>query len=66
MLDRVREAYPDHTIHIDANCGYTLDDPIWQAIDKYKLAMVEQPLAFDDVHDHATLQARAGHVLTTC
>jgi O-succinylbenzoate synthase len=46
MLDRVRQAFPDFTFHIDSNCGYALDDPIWESIDTYQLAMVEQPLAY--------------------
>ena len=58
MLDAVRDAFPHHVFHVDTNCGYALDDHIWSVIDKYKLAMVEQPLAYDDLNDHATLQQR--------
>lgn len=57
MLRAVRGAYPDHTFHIDCNSGYTLEDvELFKAIDEFNLAMIEQPLAFDDVNDHAKLQ----------
>jgi O-succinylbenzoate synthase len=41
----------------DANSAYTLDDlPLLQALDEFGLTMIEQPLAHDDIIDHATLQ----------
>ena len=59
MLRAVRERHPDHAFHIDCNCGYGLDDlPMFQEIDELHLAMIEQPLAHDDLVDHATLQAQ--------
>jgi O-succinylbenzoate synthase len=43
----------------DANNAYTLDDTDrLAALDPLHLMMVEQPLAWDDVMQHATLQAR--------
>ena len=57
MLDKVRESFPYYTFRIDTNCDYLLEDLIWSVIDKYNLAMVEQPLVFDDLHCHAKLQA---------
>ncbi|MBP88560.1 MAG: o-succinylbenzoate synthase [Planctomycetaceae bacterium] len=57
MLRAVRKQHPDHTFHIDCNSGYSLDDAsLFQTIDEFNLAMIEQPLAHDDVHDHAKLQ----------
>ena len=57
MLDAVRSVYPDLTIHIDCNSAYTLDDlPMLKSLDKYHLAMIEQPLMHDDLIDHAKLQ----------
>jgi len=58
MLREVRQHFPDHTIHIDCNSGYRLDDiDLFRQIDEFQLAMVEQPLAHDDLLDHAKLQA---------
>lgn len=58
MVARVREAFPDATIHVDCNCGFSLMDlPMFRELDQLDLAMIEQPLAFDDLLDHARLQA---------
>jgi len=58
MLRAVRRAYPDATIHIDCNSGYRLTDlALFREIDELRLAMIEQPLAHDDLVDHAKLQA---------
>ncbi len=57
MVAAVRRAFPDLTMHIDCNSGYTLDDlPMFRQLDAYNLAMIEQPLAYDDLLDHAELQ----------
>jgi len=57
MVRAVRRQHPAHPIHIDCNSGYTLDDlPMFQTLDEFDLAMIEQPLAHDDLLDHATLQ----------
>ncbi len=56
MLTAVRRQHPDHTFHIDCNSGYQLSDlPLFRQIDEFQLAMIEQPLAHDDLNDHATL-----------
>lgn len=61
MVAAVRRAFPDLTMHIDCNSAYTLDElPMFQELDRYNLAMIEQPLAHDDLLDHAQLQ-RAIH-----
>ena len=57
MIKEVRRAFPDTVIHIDCNSGYTLaamDE--FKELDKYELAMIEQPLPYDDLLDHAELQ----------
>src|SRR5690606_30379177 len=41
----------------DANSAYTLEDiQLLKKLDAYELLMIEQPLAHDDIVDHATLQ----------
>src|SRR5699024_10977535 len=54
-----REAFP-HTPEMgDANSAYMLDDlDHLKQLDQYNLMMIEQPLASDDIIDHATLQAQ--------
>lgn len=59
MLRAVRQAFPRHTFHIDCNSGYRLgDSPLFHEVDELNLAMIEQPLAHDDLIDHAALQAQ--------
>jgi O-succinylbenzoate synthase len=59
MVAAVRAAFPDLVCHVDCNSAYTLDDmSLFEALDEYGLAMIEQPLMFDDLIDHATLQSR--------
>jgi O-succinylbenzoate synthase len=56
MLEAVRNRFPDAVFHIDCNSGYTLrDTALFQEIDRFNLAMIEQPLRHDDLHDHAAL-----------
>jgi O-succinylbenzoate synthase len=58
MVRKVRERFPHTTIHIDCNSGYSLSDTaMFQALDEFNLAMIEQPLAHDDLIDHAKLQS---------
>jgi O-succinylbenzoate synthase len=58
MVRKVRERFPHLTIHIDCNSGYSLaDTAMFQALDEFHLAMIEQPLAHDDLVDHAKLQS---------
>ncbi|HUG19397.1 MAG TPA: o-succinylbenzoate synthase [Planctomycetaceae bacterium] len=57
MLAEVRKAFPKQTFHIDCNSGYRLSDlDLFKKIDEFELAMIEQPLAHDDLLDHAELQ----------
>ena len=56
----VREALgPDAPLMVDANNAYTLEDmDTLKQLDAFNLVMIEQPLAWDDVVRHATLQAQ--------
>src|SRR5262249_6545191 len=57
MVRAVRQAFPTTGFHIDCNSGYGLGDaPLFRALAEFGLAMYEQPLAHDDLLDHAALQ----------
>lgn len=57
-LRAVRRAYPEAPVMADANNAYTLDNiDTFRALDELQLMMYEQPLAWNDIVDHATLQA---------
>ena len=44
-------------MHIDCNSGFTLDDiEMFRKLDRLDLKMIEQPLGYDDLIDHAELQ----------
>lgn len=59
MLQAVRKRFPDQTFHIDCNSGYRLSDvSLFQHVDEFQLAMIEQPLAYDDLLDHSRLQTQ--------
>ncbi len=54
-----REAFPDIRLTVDANSAYTLADTArLRALDAFDLTYIEQPLAWDDLVDHAALQGR--------
>ena len=56
MLKAVRSTFPNEKLHIDCNSGYSLDDlEMFKKIDKFNLEFIEQPLANDDILDHAEL-----------
>lgn len=53
----VREALPDVPLTVDANSAYRLTDARrLQQLDSFDLDYIEQPLAHDDLLDHAELQ----------
>lgn len=57
VLEAVRAAYPDVHLTVDANCSYTLADlAVLRRMDGFGLDYIEQPLAWNDIHDHACLQ----------
>lgn len=56
-VEAVRKALPDVPLMVDANNAYSLDDlDTLKALDGFNLIMIEQPLAYDDIIDHAKLQ----------
>ncbi len=59
MIAAVRRAFPDIPLMADANSAYTLEDADrLAALDGFQLMMIEQPLHWDDLYEHALLQAR--------
>lgn len=53
----VREAWPDLPLQVDANSIYHLSDAEHLAqLDQFDLLLIEQPLAHDDIFDHAQLK----------
>lgn len=56
-IQALRQRFPEAVMHIDCNSGFTLDDlALFHELDRCGLAMIEQPLAHDDLIDHARLQ----------
>jgi O-succinylbenzoate synthase len=61
LVDAVRNRFPNLPLMADANSAYTLADlPLLEQLDDYDLMMIEQPLAHDDIADHALLQKEIG------
>lgn len=57
VVRTVRGAYPEGLLSVDANTAYTLADTAHlRQLDDFDLLMIEQPLAHDDMVDHAALQ----------
>jgi len=59
VVRQVRERFPSIKLMADANSAYTLKDAAHlKRLDDFYLMMIEQPLAHDDIIDHAELQAK--------
>jgi O-succinylbenzoate synthase len=57
VLDRIRAKFPRIALMADANSAYTLADLAHlKQFDRFYLMMIEQPLGWDDIIDHAKLQ----------
>ncbi|MDQ0268366.1 o-succinylbenzoate synthase [Cytobacillus purgationiresistens] len=57
VMRQVREQFPDILLMADANSAYRLSDiDHLKQLDEFNLMMIEQPLASDDIVDHAKLQ----------
>jgi O-succinylbenzoate synthase len=57
LVAAVRARHPDVPLMVDANSAYHIEDaPLFKALDPYGLMMIEQPLAWDDIVEHARLQ----------
>ncbi len=58
VIKAVRAEFGDILLMGDANSAYTLDDiDRLKSLDEFGLMMLEQPLPYDDIIDHAKLQA---------
>lgn len=59
LVEALRRVFPKLPLMVDANSAYTLSqlEPL-QALDRFGLMMIEQPLGWDDIVDHAVLQKR--------
>ncbi|WP_102275280.1 o-succinylbenzoate synthase [Cytobacillus massiliigabonensis] len=57
VIREVRKSFPNIPLMADANSAYRLKDiPLLKKLDEFELMMIEQPLASDDIIDHAILQ----------
>ncbi|MGG4498464.1 o-succinylbenzoate synthase [Brevibacillus reuszeri] len=55
----VRKEFPTIPLMVDANSAYRLEDiDHLSQLDEFQLMMIEQPLAHEDIIDHAELQSR--------
>jgi len=55
----VRAAIPGVPLMVDANSAYTLADAgLFRQMEDLDLLMIEQPLGYDDIYEHAKLQAQ--------
>ncbi|MEM2444961.1 MAG: o-succinylbenzoate synthase [Sulfolobales archaeon] len=54
----IRKEFRDIPLQVDANAAYTLNHlSIFRELDNYELLMIEQPLNYEDLYDHAILQS---------
>jgi o-succinylbenzoate synthase len=59
VIRQVREKFGNIRLMGDANSAYTLADiDLLKSLDEFNLMMLEQPLGYDDIFDHAKLQAQ--------
>jgi O-succinylbenzoate synthase len=57
FLKEVRKRFPDLPIMADANSAFNLSHlDLFKKIDELNLMMIEQPLSYTDIFDHAKLQ----------
>jgi O-succinylbenzoate synthase len=57
VIREVRREFPEILLMADANSAYTLRDmQHLKRLDEFHLMMIEQPLAHDEIIDHAALQ----------
>jgi O-succinylbenzoate synthase len=58
VIAAVRNRFPHIRLMADANSAFRLEDaPLLKSLDDFELMMIEQPLAHDEIFDHAKLQA---------
>ena len=57
VVERIRNLWPDLQLQVDANSAYTLADlGVFKAMDDLDLLLIEQPLHYEDMVEHAELQ----------
>jgi o-succinylbenzoate synthase len=57
VVQAIRREFSDITLMCDANSAYTLKDlDLFKRLDEFRLLMIEQPLAWNDILDHIKLQ----------
>jgi O-succinylbenzoate synthase len=57
MVKAVRREFPHIRLTVDANSAYTLAAAeLLRKLDEFDLLLIEQPLSYDDIIDHAELQ----------
>jgi O-succinylbenzoate synthase len=57
LVRALRDRFPAVPLMVDANSAYRLEDlPLLRELDAHRLMMIEQPLAWNDIVDHAALQ----------
>ena len=57
VVRAVRERYPETPLMVDANSAYRIKDlQFFKELDQLDLMMIEQPLHYEDMWDHAKLQ----------
>ena len=60
MLEAVRSVFPNQTIHVDGNSAYRYNEhaDLLKRLDRFHLAMIEQPFQVGDIYFHSKLQAQ--------
>jgi O-succinylbenzoate synthase len=57
FINAIRMEFGQLLLQVDANSAYTLKDiPLFKRMDDYGLALIEQPLGYEDIYDHSKLQ----------
>ncbi|OGF67453.1 MAG: o-succinylbenzoate synthase [Candidatus Fischerbacteria bacterium RBG_13_37_8] len=57
ILSSMRKMHAGICLSVDCNAAYGIEHaPLFKEMDAYKLLMIEQPLAHDDVYYHSVLQ----------
>jgi O-succinylbenzoate synthase len=62
-VEMIRKRFGPIPLMVDANAAYTTEDVMvarLMQLDAFDLMMIEQPLDYDDILDHAMLQKRVG------
>ena len=60
MLEAVRSVFPNQTIHVDGNSAYRYSEhaDLLKRLDRFHLAMIEQPFQVGDIYFHSKLQSQ--------